>query len=273
MRVRRQALELSLALLGVFPVIAQSPAPSAYVFGVHGHWSADNPHIQEVQLGQPVRTGQLIRPGATAEHCSIQVGYVDNSTDLLDCDKNPQGCQKGLTVRSPAVSESSLPARVGAAWNHLFNHGPVPVVFALSRGEAVKGPQEAVLPLTQERLDPSAALLGLDPGEYSLTLRTVPESDESPARLRCNWKPPLTQCSAATSLTPGLFALSVASSAGPAGSPVAVLVAAPPQFDALTRSFAEWKSATAAWPRETRPETIHYFLTAALDALNQTVRP
>lgn len=163
--------------------------------------------------------------------------------------------------------------RLGAAWSRLFSHGPVPVVFALARGEA-KGPQEAVLSLDQDLLNPATALRDVDAGDYTLTLRPLPESDAAPIRLRCNWKPqpPSARCSAAARLTAGLFALSVSSDSGRVGSPVAVLLTSPARLDALTRVFDEWKSVTQAWPKGTPLETIHYFRTAGLDALDQTVQ-
>ena len=258
---------------GSFSALAQTPAPSGYVFGVHGHWSATNPYVPELQLGQAVHAGQVIQLGnKTIEHCFIHVGYVDNTAAVLDCDKDVKNCQGPLTVKKLA-GDSTMMERVGAAWNHLFNHGPVPVVFAISRGTQSKGPQEAVLSLDKDRLDPAPALNDLTSGTYTLTFRAIPENDHVPLRLRCQWKAPAAQCVTAAALTAGLFAMSVSNDEGVAGSPVAVLVASPERFDALTRTFNEWKSATQDWPKETRPETVHYFRTAALDALNQTIRP
>ena len=270
---RLRALEIPMAFLlgaGSFPAMAQPGPVSGYIFGVHGHWSASDPYVPELQLGQSVRAGQVIQLADKSDHCFINIGYVDNTATVLDCDRDPKGCQTPLRVL-PIAGDSTIMERLGAAWSHLFHHGAVPVVFALARGAAT-GPQEAVLALDQGRLNPATALCDIDAGDYTLTLRPLPDSGAAPIRLRCNWKPPSAQCSAEPHLAAGLFALSVSSASGPVGSPVAVLLTSPARRDALTRVFDEWKSVTQGWPKDTPLDTVHYFRTAGLDALNQSAQ-
>jgi hypothetical protein len=257
---------------GSFPAMAQPGPVIGYVFGVHGRWSASDPYVPELKLGQSVRAGQVIQLVDKSDHCFMSIGYVNNTATVLDCDRDPKGCQAPLDV-PPIAVDSTMMKRLGAAWSRLFSHGPVPVVFALARG-AAKGPQEAVLSLDQDRLNPANALRDIDAGDYTLTLRPLPESGAAPIRLRCNWKPqpPSAQCLAEPRLAAGLFALSVSSASGPVGSPVAVLLTSPARLDALARVFDEWKSVTRSWPKDTPLETVHYFRTAGLDALNQTAQ-
>jgi hypothetical protein len=124
-----------------------------------------------------------------------------------------------------------------------------------------------VLPIGLEGHDFSAALKGMpESDQYELSLD--PLDDGAPLRASCSWHDSHARLTTTLHLSPGLYFLQVYDSGAPLGSRVAVLLVGPEKFQTTNEAFGRAKEAAERWRGSARAESIHYFLTVALDSLS-----
>ena len=276
-RVRNLNYRVFCVMIGLaFSAHAQTQAQVAgYVFGLAGEWGIAPQYVPKMVLGQVVHSGEVIRlkPGVPAVGF-INIGLLDGSLLALNCAK-PGECQTG-SLSVPAMNSApSLAERTRALYSHFFEHGAPPVVFTMSRGDAAaNSPSEAVLALSGKRVDFGPALgEAMASGEYEMRVRRLPlRTGDIALRTNCQWRPPDRACSSEADLTPGLHRLEVFRGGRQVGSAAVILIVVSDEYSQVAQTFRDLKQLTNGWQPRAQPESIHYFLTVALDALASTLK-
>jgi len=230
---------------------------AGYVLAVTGQWiwvSKGNP---KVSPGDPANENATAR--SADQKAKLTVGMLDGTVKAFDCPPlNPCVASIGA-FRAPPESLATRLFAVGKTFLAQRNTMPV---YAISRGGSAGVFQHAVLALSDQRLEIGPAIMRLEPGVYSLRLRSLQGSAGSNTTF--TWDPPQSTSAMLPGLKPGVYELVFSSREGMRLGSTPALVSPSDAAAAKQAALDDGKRITRAWPLETDPAAIYNFLTAYL---------
>jgi len=253
-----------------------------FVLKVQGEWLIDGQTVKQAGGSVPANATIDLPPQTSfrsGQSWQISIVLLNDKLLKYSCDSF-DSCRKVLPAHAPSslTDASPLLDRVRTAIGRLLTSDPDRYVPAISRGAV--GPkqrlQDAVLRLSDGRLDVREWFDGVAPGQYALTLDYIgrDESSRSPVELAFEWGNGSQQSIAAPKvLRTGLYLARVYDAAGaPISRDTWLAVFDSSGFAAASAAFREDRQAAAGW-RSQDPEAAETFLRACLDALAQPYGP
>lgn len=250
---------------------AEPPQLVGNVLSVHGIWHSTHIRARSLSLGDPVYEGDYL-------DCSPRAGSdPDITTTRLD--GSPPKTYRYLKGECSFQVEPLPPdgpnpisfASMFRALADLFRTDKPEQVAFISRGPEL---HEAVLPLTADKIDVTAAIESLPSGNYALKLTPLQSSSGAQASYRVEsftWESGGHAKVAVPHVAPGLYRLQIEDTNNDSVSgPVAVLLSKQETFETDASAYSKAELAQQSWT-SIDPDAQHYFLTAYLYAIAQGV--
>lgn len=278
---------LQLAALGSPRITAaQRPAPSSKrvtVVGVAGKWESEvvradgegSPSNTSIHFGQEfydqnqrikvrcdggalilLKDGQArsfpcAGPDGTSDGC---VAKIESGTQQLECSREIS--LKFARKPGPRLATLNMRARP-------FSH-----YVSAMRSEFEARLDDAVVPLTGDKIDLAAALRDMDAGTYRIRFESLSDPKFALGPFIAKWSGSAPASVNATGINPGLYAVRAFDSAGrPVGGIAWVLLCRAKDYERSRSTFDDATDATQHWPSDVDARAARAYLRSVLDAV------
>jgi hypothetical protein len=253
---QRRCISLLLLTLCVSVVAAAQQPDQGIVIGRTGKWIVDG---KELNLADVVLAGKT---ATAAEPGKLTLWFEGRPPKPISC---PPSCKENVQAPAKPSGSTSVVDRVASMFK---THEPTRYITAASRGLEPEL-KEAVVPVSNSRIDVSAAMADLPGDSYWVQLQPIDVTrNKPPAPQRVDWAPGKAASISSQNLKTGVYVLVLTDQDGePAGSEAWILVSAPEDYPTALHAFQETVSAVAGWPREADSSVERAVLRASLEAL------
>ncbi len=255
---QRHRTSLLLLVLCTSGIAAAQQPDQGIVIGRTGVWIVDGKELSLADSVSAGKTADATKPG------KLTIWFEGRTPVPIPCDAAPCKNVAIAPPPKPPVSTGAV-ARVASMFQ---KREPSRYITAASRGLEPEL-KEAVVPLSNSRIDVSAAMADLPANAYWVQIQPldVTQNKLLPPQ-RVDWERGKAAPISSKNLKPGVYVLVLTDQGGePVGSEAWILVSAAQDYPMAQHAFQETVNAVAEWPREADASAARAVLRASLEAL------